>query len=73
MHTIKQQQTTLVNNNLLSLKFNLILTINKAPMFCQYTDDTRYLDILGSLQKMSRYPYVKINVDNSMLTNSVRV
>jgi len=38
-----------------------------------YTVDTRYLDILETLQKMSRYPNVDINVDKGMLTNSVSV
>ena len=38
-----------------------------------FTVDTRYLDILGTLQKMLRYPNVDINVDNGKLTNSVCV
>jgi len=38
-----------------------------------YTVDTCYLDILGTLQKMSRYLNVDINVENGMLMNSVCV
>ena len=77
-NTDMTQYTTQLEEKYMDERRNLIAPFCKLSLLFVYTNcsnintvNTRYLDILGTLQKMSRYP--NVNVDTSMLTNSVSV